>query len=712
MKTATTEPQANAAPNGLFEPPPIGENREYRCASAVNKGRGSLAIDGEIGFWGISAKMVRDELANIGDVGDIDVTINSPGGLIGEGVSIYNALKKHPANVHVSIEGYALSMGSIIAMAGDTVSMSDNSLMMIHNPIGGAWGDAETLRKEADVLDKHKSALVSSYTSRPQVTMSDEDVVAAMDAETWYTAAEARDVGLVDAVVAVGDDAVNSHAARLPVAAIQNAPQWVHQIRDRAVAAAMPMPAAAGNQSDEENMNTATVQSAASTSAAAPAVNAAPDTSAIENAQSQAVAAERVRAKGIRAAFADRLASAPSSLIERYIEDGRSVEEVSNIITDMLELGKDSTPVAGDAVVTRDQSEATREGMTNALLARLGKIKRDPQNEFNGLTLMEMANESMRRAGQSVTGNKRDRVGAAFTHSSSDFPSVVQDIARRTLITAYNEREESFEQFTSTGTLTDFRTSERVGMNEFGKLDRRPEGSEYKHKTLSDYKEVISLDTYGNKFGITREAIINDDLGAFTDIPQRMGRMARRTVAAKVFDVFSDNPTMADGVALFHASHSNLAATGAALSTASVDAALSAMALNKGRDADNPDRQPLNIVPDILLVPMALRSKAITVMEAEFKVHAGATDTNRDPNIVRNAMRVIADPRLDGISTTAWYLIASDMAPIERAYLDGEQEPYLESTQGWDIDGTEFKIRLDLGVAAMEFASIYKQPGA
>ena len=713
-KKTTISPQANAAPNAIFEPPPIGQNREYRCASAVNKGRGSLTIDGEIGWWGVTGSMVRESLEQIGAVDDIDVVINSPGGLIGEGVSIYEALKNHKAKVHISIEGYALSMGSIISMAGDTVSMSDTSLFMIHNPIGGAWGDAETLRKEAEVLDKHKGALIAAYMSRPQLAMSEDEVVQAMDDETWYTAAEARAAGLVDSVIETDDDSVNTHAARLPVAAIQNAPEWVHQIRDRAIAAAIPMSAAAGNQSNEENMNKPSTKSAANAAPESTAPEGRGDATAADKKQERV--AERTRISGIRAAFASDMPGAPESLINRYIEDERSVAEVTALIADMKEAGAGSTPAAGNATAGADESDKAREGMTQALLVRSGSVKMDRkernQNEFTGLTLAEMANESLRRAGVRPSGNKRDRVGAAFTHSSSDFPSVLQDIASRTLVDAYMETAETFEDFTASTSLSDFRSSERNGLLEFGELDKRPEGGEYKYKTLDDFKEKISLDTFGNKFSITREAIINDDLGAFVAIPQKMGRMARRTVGAKVFEIFATNPSMADGVSFMHAAHGNLAAAGEALSTASVDAALTAMALNKGRNKDNDAMQPMGVVPDILLVPMALRSRAVTVMEAEFKVHAGATDSNRDPNTVRNAMRVIADPRLDQVSTTGWYLINSKMAPIERAYLDGEQEPYLESQRGWDIDGTEFKIRLDLGVAPMEYATIYKQPGA
>jgi len=201
--------------------PPKGANTVYSItALASGSKRGAVAIDGEIGFWGITASELRENVESLGDVTDIDVTINSPGGNIGEGVAIYNLLKKHPANIHISIEGYALSMGSVIAMAGDTVSMADNSLFMIHNTFGGAFGDADTLRKEAEVLDLHKEALINTYLARPQVTLDRDGLWEAMQEETWYTAEMARDAGFVDNVVEVESEQVNSHAVNLPTAAL------------------------------------------------------------------------------------------------------------------------------------------------------------------------------------------------------------------------------------------------------------------------------------------------------------------------------------------------------------------------------------------------------------------------------------------------------------------------------------------------------------
>lgn len=684
--------------------------------AAVAARRGSVYIEGEISaLWGVSAREVREQVEALGEIDHLDVYINSPGGSIGEGVAIYNGLRRHPANVHVHIEGYALSMGSVIAMAGDTVEMADTALFMIHDPWGGVFGNSREMRHEADVLDQHKAALVAAYNAREQLTLDDEQLATAMADETWYTAAQAREAGFVDAVVEVAESEASAALVKLPRDVIAAAPSWAHELYDRAASAVRTRAVENGQPEEVNDVKPAAAPRPPAADPSAPAAGDAPEQTQVdvEAIQREAVQADRTRAAGIRAAFRERAPAAPAALIERYIDQGLSVEDVGSRINDMIEAGAGVEPAANEATVVADERDKRRQGMTQALLERAGNVDRDPENEFRGLSLYQLAIDSVVAAGGVSRGNRRERVGAAFTHGTSDFPAVLDDVCRRVLLDAYREREETYTRFTRSTSLPDFRPGKRVGMLEFeGELDRRPEGAEYKHKSLAGFSEQISLDTYGNKFSITRELIINDDLQAITGIPQKMGRLTRRTIAGHVFRVFARNPKMSDNVELFAAAHGNVNTTATALTTESVDAAMTRMALNKGRYAENEEMQPLDVRPTILLVPMALRSRAMTVMNAEFEVFANATDSNRNPNSVRNAMEVIADPRLDAISTSDWYLIDGTNEPIERAYLDGEEEPYLDMIQGWDIDGVEYKCRLDLGVAPMEFTSIYKQTGA
>ncbi|WP_163372677.1 head maturation protease, ClpP-related [Endozoicomonas acroporae] len=183
-----------------------------------------LFIYDDIDDWfGVSAQGVVDQIRNV-DATDINVRINCRGGMVFEGIAIYNALRLHKANVHISIEGLAASIASVIAMAGDTVTIAENAMMMIHNPYGWAQGDAEAMRKTADVMDKIADSIAVSYTARTGKTI--EEMKALMDTETWYTATEALAAGLVDQV----DTSIKA-AAHFDLSMFSNAPDSYGQVQ-------------------------------------------------------------------------------------------------------------------------------------------------------------------------------------------------------------------------------------------------------------------------------------------------------------------------------------------------------------------------------------------------------------------------------------------------------------------------------------------------
>ena len=147
------------------------------------------------GGGGLSGKQFSDVLNEVGD-GPLLVEINSPGGNVWDGLSIYNQLRGRRAPVTTRVVGIAASIASIIALAGDKVEMADAALMMIHDPSGMASGASEDMRKMADALDQHAEVLVGVYEKK--TGRSPESIRAAMKAETWFTTAEAIQFGLVD----------------------------------------------------------------------------------------------------------------------------------------------------------------------------------------------------------------------------------------------------------------------------------------------------------------------------------------------------------------------------------------------------------------------------------------------------------------------------------------------------------------------------------
>lgn len=160
--------------------------------------RGEIYLYDTIGdSWeGTTSKQFAADLNDLGAIVVLDVYINSPGGSVFDGLAIYNVLVRHKATVNVYIDGIAASIASVVAMAGDRITIAENGMMMIHNPWGVSMGEADDFRRMADMLDKVKATIIDAYANRSGGDR--EEIERMMDAETWLTADEAIAAGLAD----------------------------------------------------------------------------------------------------------------------------------------------------------------------------------------------------------------------------------------------------------------------------------------------------------------------------------------------------------------------------------------------------------------------------------------------------------------------------------------------------------------------------------
>jgi ATP-dependent Clp endopeptidase proteolytic subunit ClpP len=151
-------------------------------------------------YGGIGAKDVVQAVKEIEAAGasKLNIFINSPGGDVFEGTAIYNALARFKGTKHVTVDGLAASAASYIAMVGDTITTAFNAMWMIHHPWGLVIGNATQMRETAEMLDKVGGTLIDTYARRTKQSV--DDLRAWMDAETWMTAAEAKDRGFTDTV--------------------------------------------------------------------------------------------------------------------------------------------------------------------------------------------------------------------------------------------------------------------------------------------------------------------------------------------------------------------------------------------------------------------------------------------------------------------------------------------------------------------------------
>lgn len=653
---------------------------------AMARGSVEILLYDKIGGWGITAKQFAQDLAACGDVSQINLRIHSPGGDVFAGMAIYNTLKAHPARLDVYIDGLAASMASVIAMAGDKVYMPVNAMMMIHKPWGAQGGDADEMRRYADLLDKVEATLVQAYASK--TGKSPEDIHALLKAETWMDGSEAVAAGFADQLI---DPLVA--AAQLNSKRMQ---EFEH------------MPAAAFN-----NLMNPRNQLPAPSPAPAPAPTPAPAPVATltpDQIRAQIIAEDGVRRTGITAAFGG-FATAHADLLAACVADMACTVEGAR--TQLLaKLGEASTPSnvpglhghIGNGNLVGDSVRAS-------LQARIGHAEIEASNGLNHMSMRELARASLTERGIIVsTLNPMQMVGMAFTHGSSDFGQILLDIAGKSVLMGWEEAPETFQLWTKKGQLSDFKTSSRVGLGEFPSLREVRPGAEYKHITLSDRGEPITLATYGELFAITRQAIINDDLSLLSDVPYKMGMAARATIGDLVYAVLTSPPKMRDGKSLFDASRKNNAAGPASeLSIASMIAGKTAMASQKTQ-VDGGKARTLNIRPAYVLTPVALEDKANQLINSASV--PGADVNSGIINPIRGFAKVIGEPRLDDSSATAWYMAAKQGSDtIEVAYLNGIDTPYVEQENGFSVDGVRSKVRIDAGVAPADYRGLYSAAG-
>lgn len=676
---------------------------EIKAAAPVAEGEqpkpAEVLIYGNIGDrWNedgvIASELVRDLSALETDT--INLRINSYGGSVPDGLAIYNALRRHKATVNVFVDGVAISCASYIAMAGDTITMAKNSQMMIHAPWTFAYGNSNDMREQADILDRYAKAMASAYADKSGKTYEDALALLTDGKDHWFLADEAKAEGFADEVgdeVAVAASLASSFdlsrfKAAAPTAAC--APQQVPQPTAAAVTtkeASMPAPVLAAGQP-----------------AATPFARTKDD-----NAQVIAMFKPFAARPEIAALQTEVLA-----------DPGLTIETIQARL--LAEMGKGAEPANPQNAFPKietvsDEGDKRKDAVVASILARAG-VAQDAaaraalsSNPYRGDRLLDTARASLQRAGVSVSGmTPMEVVAAAFTQGTSDFPVLLENAMHKTLQAAYATAALTWNRFCATGSVSDFRAHNRYRTGSFGSLDAVNELGEFVNKSIPDgEKASITAGTKGNIINLSRTAIINDDLGAFVGLSNMLGRAAARTVEADVYALLALNgglgPAMADGKSLFHADHGNIG-TAAAISMAAIDADRVTMAMQK----DVSGNDYLDLRPSVLLVPIGLGGTARSINDAQYD--PDTANKLQKPNIVNGLFRDIVDtPRMTG---TRRYLFAdpSEAPVLEVAFLDGNQNPYLELQNGFDVDGARYKVRLDYGVGAIDYRGAVTNAGA
>jgi len=325
-----------------------------------------------------------------------------------------------------------------------------------------------------------------------------------------------------------------------------------------------------------------------------------------------------------------------------------------------------------------------------------------------GMSRPQVAMLMFNRKEQARLQNLAGVGSSLMTHSTSDFDHILADTMRKTLRARFLELSPSWNRWARQSSTPDFKTISRTQLSGVGTPPRVNEGEEYTYATKSDGKETFVVRKYGHVFKITYEALINDDLDAFSRVPGSHSAACARLEDDLAYGVLTDNGNLQDGNALFDATNhqGNLINPGTAITIANLDIARTVLRKMRGLNTS----EMLDIMPAFLVVPVA---KEITAQQL-ISSAVDPTKNNAVPNPFNSNLTVIANPRLDASSTTKWYLLASHLQidTVEVCFLDGLRQPQLTEEQEFMTDARAYKVSHIVGSAAIDYRGMLLNNGA
>jgi len=457
--------------------------------------------------------------------------------------------------------------------------------------------------------------------------------------------------------------------------------------------------------------------------AQAPATPATVNASAADGdpvtAMRQRMAAETRRVEAIRKLCAGKHGDIEAQAIEEGWDESRTELHI-------LRASRPKVPV----VATPQRPAAPQVFEAVALMAagmptsRIEAVYAEPVMEaadrLRGIGIQEFCELA---CGRQLPRFRRDASGwlqAAF--STTSLPGILSNIANKMLLEGYNYIEDAWRKIAKIASVNDFKEHTRYRMTGSFTFEQVGPDGELKHGKLGEMKFGQKADTHGIMFALTRQMIINDDMGAFTDIPRQIGMGAAEAIADAAWGLWLRNPVQSDGKAFFSTDHKNYAE--------GADSVLTVQGLTAAEtmfsDQVKPNGRPLGIPASILLVPTALKVPAEMLMKSILLNETTYVDTtNKKSNPSANAnphlgkFEVVSSVYLSnasftGASSKAWYLLADPnrLPSIEVAFLNGVDRPTVEKTDAdFNTLGIQFRGYIDFGVREQDFRGALKMKG-
>lgn len=380
-----------------------------------------------------------------------------------------------------------------------------------------------------------------------------------------------------------------------------------------------------------------------------------------------------------------------------YIDGGQTIEQTRAAVLDHLAQQRQPQHV----MVKVDEMDKFRAAATDGLALRAGiKIDNpaDGAGDFRGKRMLRLAAECIEREkGESTRGMAdEDLVREALTGTGA-FPGILSNVANKSMAQAYQTAPTTYQLWTAAGSNSDFKQATRYRLGEADELVKVNESGELKEGSVAESAATTSVATYGRTFSLTRQAIINDDMGALKSMPSIYGAAARRMINKMVYKVLMDNAAI-EGGPLFSKQHNNLQTAG--LDVAGLGAMKAAMAKQKNIGG----KEVLNIQPAFLIVPAELEVTAAQLINSV----VDPSKANAAVNPFANKLTVVSEPELS--DANSFYLAAAaGYAPtIEVTSLNGNMTPVMERAEQFNTLGIKWRIYLDVGVNLLDFRGIQK----
>jgi signal peptide peptidase SppA len=301
--------------------------------------------------------------------------------------------------------------------------------------------------------------------------------------------------------------------------------------------------------------------------------------------------------------------------------------------------------------------------------------------------------------------------GAAY-NGRAQFTNLLFDAANVMLRRSYAEQTATFTAWARQGeSVRDFKPVHKVIAGELSDPQAIPENGTFEETALLDGRESYALTTWGERFSISWQTIVDDRLAALTDIPSKQGAAMRRKQNRIVYQILKDNAALSDNVALFHANHGNLTGTGTAISVTSLNVAYALMAKQTGLNSS----VFVAVEPRFLLAPPAIRGTALQLLNS---TSDPSNNNSGTANIWSNGLTPIIDVELSAAATggsdTAWYLAGANnqVDTVEYAYLQGLETPAFERQTMFDRLAVAFRVYQCFAAKALDFRGLYKNNGA